>query len=363
VTPPVLSLLFWTKSVRGKELLARTYAALFLSAAVMLSWMFVWELPIFGDPLYFSNSEYSAHEKDVVALGQLAAWGNIRVSIQEYIGAIRWNIPDPVLLVGIAGTAIVLLPGILWAISIVPRTLAAAFRRRRRSRFQHLRRGFREATRTRSLFSPVYMLGLPAFYVVSLYLGQNAINSAPGELLNIRYGLTIVPFVGVAVGVVVGAIALVLYLPIAVRVPGSLAVAGSVVAVAIVFVPLWSHPLDNTDLLRDLYGQPEVGTFDAAHYLRDHYDGGMILSELLSPPNDPIQFRSGLPSRDFLTEALPSLYNEALADPAAHADWVMVGVRNDTPLRRITETAEFNSVYKLAFENELAKIYVKRDHI
>jgi hypothetical protein len=170
----------------------------------------------------------------------------------------------------------------------------------------------------------------------------------------------VVPFVGVGLGVAFGALTLLLYPPL-VRIPGIVVVAGAFLVLFLAFVPRWEHPVANIELLRDVQSQPGGEASEAAAFLHDHYDGGLVLSELLSRANDPVQYRSRLATGDFLTEALPGRYRAALDDPAGHADWIFIGDRTDTKLAQATESASFVAAYKLAFENGVARIYVKRD--
>lgn len=350
---PIMALVFWTKDIRGWELIARLIAHLFLAATVMFSWMLLWELPIFGNPLYFSDSKYSAHDKDVISLNQMKAWGHLPVAFKEYAGAVRLNTPDFVLILGIAGFAIMLLPLLPLLGKSIGKTANALVRRGKKEAWII----FQETTRTKILLAPIYMLGLPTFYIVSLYLGQNAISSEPGKLFNIRYGLTVLPFVSVGFGVLIGTLFTLRVKWL--QIPASVMSIGLASVMVAIFLPLWTAPIENTVLLKDLFGQPQQSTFDAAHFLRDNYKGGKVLTELLSPPNDPIEFRSNINSSEFIDEIQPDLWESALADPPAYADWIMVGLQDDTIGKRIASYPNFDSLYQVVFRNEIVTIYHK----
>ena len=84
-----------------------------------------------------------------------------------------------------------------------------------------------------------------------------------------------------------------------------------------------------------------------------------ILTELLSPPNDPIEFRSDINSSEFIDEIQPDLWESALANPPAYADWIMVGLQDDTVGKRIASYPNFDLLYQVVFRNEIVTIYHK----
>src|SRR5947207_372976 len=137
----------------------------------ILLW-FIYNLTIFGDPLYFLHSQYSAQviNGSQARFGMLGTKGNLIESLLTY----GWDIAGvvgPVVLIAAAAAVVGLVFG-------------------------------RDARRRRILCTLV-LLGAPvAFEVVSLYLGQTTIRvpqRRPHGMWNDRYGLIALPLCAVAI--------------------------------------------------------------------------------------------------------------------------------------------------------------------
>lgn len=326
MAPPVVVAAFWARQVRGWELVARTTTLFALPAFIMFSWLFVWEYPIFGDPIYFSTGPYSARAIDVFSGDNMEAVGNLRVAVDQYFSAVTWNINAAILALAATGVALFTL---------------------------------RVAMRSERAVSPAYLLGIPLFYITSLYLGQNAIVIRPGTLdsVNIRYGLTIIPLVAVAVGYLVGVSVSVL--PRYWTLPRRVVATGIIALVMLASLFPWSEPVAKTAVLKDYGAQFNANLTELAYWLREHYDGGRILIESFGGGNP--QFASQIPLGEFVSEFSPKLWQEALVAPTSHVDWVYVRAKGDTVGRRMAELSDFSSNYVVAFANGEGTIYVKAD--
>jgi len=297
----------------------------------MFSWLFVWEYPIFGHPLYFATSKYSAHAIDVVGGGNFQTGGNLRFSIHEYLGAVRECISDAALGLAAAGIGVY---------------LVRLYRRRE------------------VLLSPAYLLGIPLFYVTSLYLRQSAIVVRPDTFysLNIRYGLTIIPLVALGVGYLAGVSASAKLPRVALAYLARLAAVAMIVAVAIASTSAWQEGIEEAAVLNEVPASAhrDVESTEIAHWLGRNYVGGKILMETFK--KGPIVIKSGIPLREFITETSPSLWQRALRDPASYVRWVFVGANEDDAVREaIAKVPDFNNIYVVAFKNAKGTIYVRLD--
>jgi len=333
VAVPIMAVAFWTKHIRGRELLARLMTLFALPAFLMFCWLFLWEAPIFGNPLFFAQSRYSAHAIDVVGGDRLGAVHNLTVSLDETLSAMRWNFDDAVLLLAAAGIAIYLLR--LWL-------------------------------RKEKLVTPAYLLAIPIFYVTSLYLGQNAIEVHPkgtGALvMNTRYGLIPAALVSVAVGYLAAVLAglrnrFLVW-------PGRAIATGIIVAVAVLSVSLWGDPVGNIHLDDSLGASPQGRANEVALFLEQNYNGGSILIESFGAESGAVELESGIPLRKFITEASPDLWEKALEDPLSYVDWVFVKRDNDTVGERMAQIPDFSEEYAVAFaRSDQGTLYVRADQL
>ena len=140
----------------------------FVPAMLIVAWL-VYQRAVLGDFLYFTHSQYSARAIDVVGANKLFAEHNLPVAVSEYAAAVQWNFLPLVLAGGATGIA-------FYVIRLV-------------------------IGREKAL-TPAFLFGIPAFFIVSLYMGQNAIDVQRGTLysLNIRYGTTILPLIALGNG-------------------------------------------------------------------------------------------------------------------------------------------------------------------
>jgi hypothetical protein len=263
-------------------------ANLFLVGAIGTYGIVLWilyNLVIFGNPLYFIDSTYSARviNGGQAQFGLLGTKGDLVQSALTY----AWDV------IGTIGP-VMLGVGLLAAIGgLVGRD-----------------RG-RERRRTAVVFG--LLLTPVAFEVISLYAGQITIRVpqlAPHQMWNDRYGIMALPFVAVAAGTLVGRWRTQLT---AVAAVGALGLATAMMALG---TPLTVAD-GRTGVSSATAGQPEV----IAQYLHDHYRGGEILAD--DGAASPAMFASGLDLRQFVSPGFHPYWDRALISPEANVSWVL----------------------------------------
>ena len=270
----------WRRHLRSKASQANLVLYTMTGAYGVLLW-FVYNLVIFHDPLYFVHSAYSAQVINgaQAKYGLLGTKGSLGTSILTY----GWD------MVGVVG-AVVLVTGGAASVAL----LVARHRER-----------FRTVLVLMLLAAPV------AFEMATLYIGQITIRVpqlAPHEMWNDRYGLLALPLCAFAIGTVVG------------RWPRLLPVAALAVVVGVALMGLGT-PLTLADgrsgVSSATAGRPQI----IANYLRTHYRGGEILAD--DSAASSVMFASDLDLKEFVSPGFHPFWEEALADPSAHVQWVL----------------------------------------
>lgn len=300
----------------------------FPAVIVILAWLVLWELQIMGHPLYFAVSQYSAKAIDVDPY-QPAFVHNLPVTFGEYLGAVRWNIQDAILGLAVLGILIYL---------------------------------YRLVRHEERLVMPLYLVGTPAFFLFSLFMGQNAIDMRyDGSQLpyNLRYGLTILSLIAVGVGYLVARILSPQPqgLRELLRWPSRVLAVGIVVAVIGLQVVPWQVPLQ-APILQDRAAQANPERKELAEWLGANYRGGNILMEAFGQ-NTPLQFESGVWLGEFVSEGGNPYWTLALEDPADQVAYV-VARKGDLLDRTVTQTEDFQHDFKVGFENAYGRVYVQK---
>jgi hypothetical protein len=270
----------WRRHLRSKASQANLIVYTVTGAYGVLLW-FLYNLIIFHDPLYFLHSAYSAQAINgaQAKYGLLGTKGSLGTSIITY----GWD------MVGVVG-AVVLVTGAVACAAL----LLAPHRER-----------LRTALVLMLLAAPV------AFEIATLYIGQITIRVpqlAPHEMWNDRYGLLALPLCAFAIGTVVG------------RWPRLVPVAAIAVVVGVTLMGLGT-PLTLADgrsgVSSATAGRPQL----IAGYLRTHYRGGEILAD--DSAASSVMFASYLDLKEFVSPGFHPFWEEALADPSDHVEWVL----------------------------------------
>jgi hypothetical protein len=305
--------------VVGKVILFGSLAALGISL-----WL-LYNLLIFGNPLYFANGSYSAASQQVVLQhrGQLPSEHNISISALIY-GAT--TLLDLGVLVAIIGTL-----GFLWYCV---------------RQYRHI-----------DQWAPLLLLVPLPFNVLALYMGQSVIwvpMVAPhlNTFFNARYGILMLP----------AAAFFIAYLSSRSRVLKVLVVLVLVGQALLMAVPN-TLPLFGEGIgvvaLRDTVSSVNSQTVQAAGYIHDHYNGGLILCSTAS--SDAFVYRTGLHLSDFITEGNGHYWTESLSDPTSHATWI-VFFGNHTDRVGIAMAKNLNKLepYHEVYSNQTYEIWELR---
>lgn len=301
---------------RRDEIQARAVAFLALAAQGVFLWL-LWETIIFNNPLYFATSKYSAHVIDVLYYGYTENVGSIARSVHTYLDAMLISFP-------------------VWALVLAGLGLTV--------------QGWRIWKQRGSGLASTVLLGIPVFFIFSLYRGQAAIylaQDADDLHYNIRYGLVSAPLIavfgGLGIAMSVGQLRRLRLPPVLVSVPAAIALALALL------VPAWGRiSSGDLEILRDrgaTYSKEREAT---AAWLRENYDSGRVMMEVFK--NNDIVFASQISQRRFVTEANLELWEAALDHPETTVRWVFMSDRKDDAVRqRLMENPDFHRYYERRF--------------
>jgi hypothetical protein len=320
LTAPLMWFALGRRGVLGWQRAGHILTLYLPVGTAVLAWMVLWEWALMGHPLYFATSRYSAKAIDVEPYN-FSFVGDLQESARAYFTALRWNVPDVILVVALIGI-------IIYVTRIVLRrelTLAAG-----------------------------YLFGSPLFFITSLYLGQNAIDVDNPMPVNTRYATTALPLIAFGVGYLVAQVNKSnLRVPLFTR-----AIAVGIVSLVLALgVAQLREPLGAT-VLADRAAHTVPGQDEFAAWLAANYDGGGLLIESFGR-NSTIQFYSGIPLREYISEVNPTLWDLALEDPANQVEWVVTRYHDQLD-QELVKTPDFQEDFRVAFQNDYGVIYVAR---
>jgi hypothetical protein len=205
----------------------------------------------------------------------------------------------------------------------------------------------------RGLLAPVALLGSAlVFNVLALWAGQSVIAlpwSEPPGVMNVRYGVMLLPFAAFAVGLLATGI----HRP-RLRIVGLIALATIQLGVWTWQFPAQVGALREGLAIRD----GDRVQMDASIWLAQHYDRGRVLVA----PAVNVSPRSRIAMRDRIYPWSWELGPAALADPAGHVDWVVVDTRNtgDPVTQAVAADTTFRRHFLRAFERQGLEIWQRR---
>lgn len=292
-----------TRSARQMLIMAAGYAWI---PALAVVWWLAYNWGIYGDPLEFMFGPYSAsaQQSSISSSGLLPTKGNLGLTLVTFHSSV----------LGTAGVLLLVLAG--------AGLLLAAYRWR--------------------LQTPGLVLWLTAsayvFAVVSMYLGQTAINNAhslPSTWWNNRFAMTAMPLFLLAAALAVDAAAGWLTRPNGVRRTAPpvlrIGVAGGFALAALLQLGWWAAgPVDRAPVLAEAAMSAESTRYstEAARWLADNYDGGGLLVDESARGNAIIPLL-GIDISQIYLRASGDRFTQALDNPAAHARWVLLNVEDD----------------------------------
>lgn len=276
----------------------------------------LWNLLIFGDPLYFAFGPYSAHaqQDDLAAAGVLLTKGSWFLSAKMYFYALAYNTNTFILLLGAIGACVL----------FFDRKVDA------RARFAAL-----------ALFAPLL------FNILALYLGHSVlfIQGLSGDTwFNVRYGILMMASVAVFVG----------YLVHRAR------VLRPVLIGALLFVLFFQFSSQDAVTIDDgRVGSSQKNVTEVARWLHDNAgpQKGYILISAAS--HDSVIFSSGLPMSRFIHEGTGPYYESAINDPDNWARWIVMRSNSDSDStwRLLKDNVGFLEGYRLVDHYPFADVY------
>jgi hypothetical protein len=282
----------------------------FVAGAAIAMWL-GWNMLIFGNPLNFQNGKY-AKPSLWVGEGERAV-GNLEVSVKTYWYAVVEDLGIAVVVAMIVGAVALLV-----------------FRRRLDS-------------------LPTFgLLGVAPFFVVALYVGQRPLHvtQITGDLYNLRFGLLMAVPAAILVAYLISVL------------PSRTWLVGTVVAVVCALLPL--VPGGPTGIVTAKEGS-EFGfsqiSLDTSAYLRENYDGGVILIESFG--NESILFHARIPLTNNVYEGSYQLWDPALSSPPGQGiRWIVMrdGKNPDQAHQELAGTRKLDS-YDVVYRNDLYSIY------
>ncbi len=247
----------------------------------------LWNLLIFGDPLFFAFGPYSAHTQqlDLASAGVLPTKGDWLLSAKMYFYALAYNTNAFALFLGVIGSAL-----LFFDRRIAPRARFA----------------------TLALFAPLF------FNILALYLGHSVlfIQGLSGDTwFNVRYGIMMMPSVAIFVGYLVH------------RAAGLRPVLVGLL-LFVLFFQFSSHDAVTIDDGR--VGSSQKNVTEVAGWLAKNAGPreGFILISAAS--HDSIIFSSGLPMSRFIHEGTGPYYASAIENPDRWARWIVVRTNSDS---------------------------------
>ncbi|MEK7643426.1 MAG: carboxypeptidase regulatory-like domain-containing protein [Patescibacteria group bacterium] len=254
----------------------------------------MWDFLILGDPLYFTNSEFSAksQQQSWKTRGELPSYHNpISAFLYYFVTAMSNN--------GV----------LIFALAIVGFWLYVKDRK------------------TPHRLIVLFVLSAPlVFNVTTLFLGQSVIfipHLTPATfewtLFNVRYGLMVAPVVALFVGYLFWRVS----------------AAGKAVIVALFFVQIGLYAVGYSPIISlsdGTVGLSSAKRPDAEGWLRANYDGGLLLMDDFARTVSLI--RSGIPMSNSIYVGNKPYWNESLQEPEKYARWIVMQ-ENDTVWKQI----------------------------
>ena len=290
------------KEMEGKIVLFSTAA--FFGIAL---W-FGWDWLILGDPLYFTDSVYSAKSQQQAWLirGELPANHHILVAFLYYAVDTMSNVGVIMFLVSIAAMIYLL-----------------------------------SQKEVKKKWYVVLLLLVPfIFNVATLWLGQSVIFlpsitpvSFEWRLFNVRYGVMMAPAVAVFIG----------YLFYRIKASGRLLIISLMIFQILLYLVGYSQVIsleDGVTGLSSAVARPP----DAQNFLNAHYDGGLVLADDFARSISII--RSPVPMKDMIYVGNKPYWADSLVAPEKYATWIVMQKNDAVWTALYDDPAEQGRLYK-----------------
>ncbi len=256
-----------------------------LGIVLWLLWCYI----IFGDPLFFQRSQYSSQAMQMTLYHAHALF-----TYHDLWQSFRYYFIDAGLNIG-------------WGLFLLACFAIVLFLIQRRI--------------TPESLATLIFLAPFAFYVVSLYGGQAAIY-VPGavpanfehQIYNARYGVEFVAPAALFLATLVSSF----------RQRFLLAISQILLVILLLGQSVWTTYSGIISLQDGLYGLDCSHSHAIVIYLAQHYNGGRILEDLYSTKIDALNPEANIDFSQVIYEGSGSLWEQALRNPSAYANWVIV---------------------------------------
>lgn len=276
---------------------------------------FLWNLLIFGDPLYFAFGPYSAHtqQEQLQIAGNLATKGNLLFSIKVYLFSVAYNCNALVSILGAIGVLV------LWLDKKLKTSVKIA---------------------VTALLAPLF------FNIISLYLGQSVlfVQGLSGDTwFNARYGIVMMPSIVIFIGFLVDRLKSIKIVLISL----------------LLFVTFFQFQSADAVTIDDArVGSSQKNVSEVSGWLSRNAadkDGFVLIS---AASHDAIIFSSGLPMSKFIHEGTGKYWESATTNPERWARWIIMRSydENDGTWKTVSKTPDINS-YTLVESYPFADIY------
>jgi hypothetical protein len=276
----------------------------------------LWNLLIFGDPLYFAFGPYSAHtqQNQLEAAGVLLTKKDLWQSIRVYWYSLAY-----------ASGAFTLVLGIIGAIAM----------------------WFHKKLSIETRLVGLLLLAPWVFNIIALYLGHSVIfiQGLSGDTwFNVRYGVMMMPSFAILIGYLMYRVGNLKY----------------VLAGMLIFVTFFQFSsMDAVTIDDATVGSSQKNVTEVSGWLAKNATDkpGFILISAAS--HDSIIFTSGLPMKKFIHEGAGAYYDVAIEYPDRWARWVVVRSNSDddSTWRLLKDNEGFRERYKLVDSYPFADIY------
>jgi hypothetical protein len=310
----VLVLLYGWKKYGLKNIEGMFFFFTSFAGVGVVLWL-LWNLMIFGDPLYFALGPYSAHsqQEQIESAGLLLTKGNALFSTYTYSVATVYNVGIfPMLLAIIGGIYFVFDKSIGLRAKLASTTLLAPF----------------------------------IFNVLALFLGHSVlfIPEIMGDSwFNIRYGIMMLPAVAIGIGYLVHRLKSLRF----------------VILFLLLFVTFFSFTSWDAVTIDDAKaGSSQKNVSEVSGWLAENAsdEKGFILISAAS--HDAIIFTSGLPMKKFIHEGTGKYWDNATTMPDRWARWIIMRTNDETDLTfKLTNESEQLFKYDLIHTFPFADIY------
>ena len=309
---------FGVKKVEGKLIMFSTLAMLGI-----LLWL-LWQAVIFGNPLYFLNSEFSAKAQTLIAirLGEVPQYHNIKISTASYVYALLEVIGMSIVVTSLLGLLIYV---VNFFINI-----------RSKDSFRNI---------------PILILLVPGIFLIyALYNGniplslpQIIVNGKAGTYFNIRYALYSLPAVAVFFGLI-SKRKIVQTLLLGVLLFGSFM--------------LIKPGIANIATINDTKNNIFLGSEDMLLWISKNIQNETIL--VSAATSDPIIFGTGKNIKSFITEGSGKYWVESMETPGKYASWIIIAEDDRDMVKKHLTVKKIEDEFIKASEFGVFTIYKKK---